>query len=96
MPKTGRSRSRVGLSAVAMVPRQHSAPIPSADVAEPPRPTSGRARMVTLVDRAPIAVLAFLLGFAACYVVLRYPAGADTIPSARATTSSVDASSRLP
>jgi hypothetical protein len=95
MPKTGRARSRVGLSAVAMVPRQHSVPIPCAEVA-PPRSPSGRARAATMGDRASIAVLAFLLGFAACYVVLRYPGGADTAPYARATTSHGDAAARLP
>jgi hypothetical protein len=75
-----------------MVPRQHSAPIPCAEVAEAqPRSASGRARAARSGDRAAIAVLAFLLGFAACYVVLRYPGGADTVPSARATMSSKDA-----
>jgi hypothetical protein len=97
MPKTGRPRSRVGLSAVAMVPRQHSAPIACAEVvAVPPRSASGRARAAAVGDRASIAVLAFLLGFAACYVMLRHPDRADTVPYARTTSSGIDAASRLP
>jgi hypothetical protein len=83
------------LSAIAMVPRVHSAPI-SGGAVSPPRTASGRPRGVGFGDRLPIALLAFLLGFAACYVVLRVPAGPDTVPYARATTPSPDARPRLP
>jgi hypothetical protein len=92
MPKTGRARSRVGLSAVAMVPRQHSAPIPCAEAAAPQRTASGRARAATFGDRASIAALAFVLGFAACYVMLRIPAGSDVVPSTRSATQGAGAS----
>ena len=76
MPKTGRptARSLVAISAVAMVPRQHAAPLSLSghdDALAPTRPFSGRARSLLLGDRATVAALAFLLGFAACYLVLR-------------------------
>ena len=97
MPKTGRSRCRSALSAVAMVPREHSAPLPDTEAApQPQRSASGRARPSMLADRLPIAVLAFLVGVAACYVVLKFPTDADIVPYVRATVPSSSAASTRP
>ncbi|MDQ2082174.1 hypothetical protein RA307_18450 [Xanthobacteraceae bacterium Astr-EGSB] len=82
MPKTARPRGRAALTAVALVPRQHAAPASGAELASvPSRPSSGRAGAPSR-GRARVAVLAFLLGFAACYVVLKYPEGPDHDPQA--------------
>ena len=68
-----------------MVPRQHAAPSSLSDADDAPaptRPSCRRARAALLGDRATVAALAFLLGFAACYLVVR--PGPLPIPSAGA------------
>jgi hypothetical protein len=86
MPKTARPRGRAGLTALALVPRQHAAPTSEVELAPvPSRPSSGRAS-VRSNGRVRVAVLAFLLGFAACYVVLKYPDGSGSIPPAATST----------
>jgi hypothetical protein len=82
MPKNARPRGRAALAAVALVPRQHAAPASGSETPSVlPRSSSGRAGVG---GRARIAVLAFLLGFAACYAVLRFSGDPETFPPARA------------
>jgi hypothetical protein len=90
MPKPARTRGRAALTALAPVPRQHAAPASGAELPSvPSRPSSGRAA-VSAGGRARVAVLAFLLGFAACYVVLKYPAGPDLDPQAGVSAPPLD------
>jgi len=90
MPKTARPRGRAALTALALVPRQHAAPASGAELSSvPSRPSSGRAAVPSR-GRARVAVLAFLLGFAACYVVLKYPVGPDFDPQAGVAAPSPD------
>jgi hypothetical protein len=85
MPKTARPRGRAVLAAVALVPRQHAAPASGSEApAISQRPSSGRA-VAGAGGRARVAVLAFLLGFAACYVVLKYPGDPPALSHPRAS-----------
>jgi hypothetical protein len=88
MPKPARPRGRAALTALALVPRQHAAPASGAELpSEPARPSSGRA-VTPSGGRTRVAVLAFLLGFAACYVVLNYVGGPGLFPQTEAATPS--------
>jgi len=69
-----------------MVPRQHAAPIAGFETpSAPPRRASGRADgEAGNNSRTAVVVLAFLLGFAACFMVLKSPAGVDEVSGPRA------------
>ena len=88
MPKPARPRGRPALTTLALVPRQHAAPDSGTELTSlPSRPRSGRAA-APAGGRARVAVLAFLLGFATCYVVVNYVGGPGLFPQVEATAPS--------